>query len=439
MPSKSSGFLMSCFGKKAIPPFGHSTIAFSIGFLARCGAHEMWIWSSFGAPRRVLADLAGALLELAPDHPHLLVGGADRDDPVGELAGLLGVDRAGRRDVDRHRRLGSRVELRALEREVLAVVPDDVAGEQLVDDLDGLEHHRAADRHLRPDPADDVLVERLAGAQAQVEPARIHGPEGRRGMGDDRRVVAEARAGDGGPERQRRPLAERAHEGPGEGARALLRRPRMEVLADHEAGLEAGVLGRGAVVQQVGRLELLEHRRVADLGHRGGVSASGGREGGRRPQAYRVGRTSARPGRASQSAPGSAAMTSISTRISGEASATDPIALDGTGRGRCVARIAPTAGRSAMSVRNTVILTTSPRSAPKCASVVRMFVKTCSVWASIPPATMHRDRVRAGLAGEVEHVARPGSPPPSDAAGRTGGSRSSRLLHLDAFDAGRRP
>ena len=40
-----------------------------------------------------------------------------------------------------------------------------------------------------------------------------------------------------------------------------------------------------------------------------------------------------------------------------------------------------------MSVRNTVILTTSPRSAPKCPSVVRMFVKTCSVWASIPPST----------------------------------------------------
>ena len=48
MPAKSSGFLMSCLGKKAIPPLGHSAIALS---MASCsvGAHEMWIWSIFGA------------------------------------------------------------------------------------------------------------------------------------------------------------------------------------------------------------------------------------------------------------------------------------------------------------------------------------------------------------------------------------------------------
>ena len=46
------------------------------------------------------------------------------------------------------------------------------------------------------------------------------------------------------------------------------RRPRMEMLADHEAGPEPGVLGRGAVVEQLGRVELLEHGGIADLGHR---------------------------------------------------------------------------------------------------------------------------------------------------------------------------
>ena len=226
---------------------------------------------------------------LLPEHRDLLVGGADRDDPVGELAGLLGVDRPGGRDVDRARgALGERVELGALEREVLALVLDDVAGEQLVDDLDRLEHHRAADADLRPVAADDVLVERLARAEPEPEAAREHGPERRGRVGDDRRVVAEARAGHAGPEGEAGPRAERAHERPGEGALALLRRPRVEVLADHEPGLEAGVLGRRAPVEQVGRMELLEHRGVADLvvtglsgGQRQGACVTSQRRSGR--------------------------------------------------------------------------------------------------------------------------------------------------------------
>ncbi len=44
--------------------------------------------------------------------------------------------------------------------------------------------------------------------------------------------------------------------------------PWVEVLADHEAGLETGVLGRGAPIEQIGWMELLEHRRVADRRHR---------------------------------------------------------------------------------------------------------------------------------------------------------------------------
>ncbi len=101
----------------------------------------------------------------------------------------------------------------------------------------------------------------------EPEPVRIHGSEGGGGLGDDRGVVAEGRTGDTRPEAQRRACAERAHEGPGEGALALLRCPRVEVLADHEPGLEARGLGLGAPVEQLGRMELLEHRRVADRGH----------------------------------------------------------------------------------------------------------------------------------------------------------------------------
>ncbi len=58
---------------------------------------------------------------------------------------------------------------------------------------------------------------------------------------------------------------------------ALLRGPRVEVLADHEPGGEAGGLGLLGPVEQVGRVELLEHAGVADLRHRWvSVAALGG-------------------------------------------------------------------------------------------------------------------------------------------------------------------
>ncbi len=112
------------------------------------------------------------------------------------------------------------------------------------------------------------------GAEAQPEAAGVHRPEGRGGVGHDRRVHPEARERHGRPEPQRRPLAEGAHEAPGVRGLALLGRPRVEVLGDHEAGLEPGLLGLGAPVEQLGRVELLEHRRVADLRHaRNGTAA----------------------------------------------------------------------------------------------------------------------------------------------------------------------
>jgi hypothetical protein len=50
----------------------------------------------------------------------------------------------------------------------------------------------------------------------------------------------------------------------------------MEVLADLEAGIEAGRLGPLGPVEQVGRVELLEHAGVADLRHGHSVPAGGG-------------------------------------------------------------------------------------------------------------------------------------------------------------------
>jgi hypothetical protein len=116
----------------------------------------------------------------------------------GKLAGLLGVDWPGGGDVDRHALVvrRPRIELGPLEREELAVVAHDLAAEQFVDDLDRLEHHRAADRDLRPHRRDDVLVERLTGTQTEVEATRVHRAERGRGMRDDRRVVAKTGARD---------------------------------------------------------------------------------------------------------------------------------------------------------------------------------------------------------------------------------------------------
>src|SRR6185503_20963901 len=138
----------------------------------------------------------------------------------------------------------------------------------LGDDLDRLEQHLRAHADLRPLAAEDVLVQRLARPEAEPEAAREHRAQRRGGVGDHRGVIAPTRIGDRGPETERRPQPEGAHERPGERRLALLRRPRVEVLRDHEPGLEAGILGLGAPVEQVGRVELLEHCRVADLRHR---------------------------------------------------------------------------------------------------------------------------------------------------------------------------
>src|SRR5205814_8999886 len=129
---------------------------------------------------------------------------------------------------------------RALEREVFALMLGHLAAEELRDDLDRLEHHRRADADLGPLTADDVLVERLACSQAEPEPAREHRAEGRGRMCDHGGAIAEAGAGHGRPERERRAQPERAHERPREAGLALLRGPRMEVLGDHETGLETG-------------------------------------------------------------------------------------------------------------------------------------------------------------------------------------------------------
>ena len=86
-------------------------------------------------------------------------------------------------------------------------------------------------------------------------------------MRDNRGVEAESGGGHGKADRQGGALSERPHERPGEGGIALLWGPWLEMLADHEAGREAGGLCPWAPVEQIGWMELLEHRGVTDLRH----------------------------------------------------------------------------------------------------------------------------------------------------------------------------
>lgn len=76
------------------------------------------------------------------------------------------------------------------------VVVDGLTCPERPDDLDGLLEHGQADVGRRPAVAQDMFVERLAGADAEEEPAI--GEQRRRGcsLSQDRRVDAGDRAGD---------------------------------------------------------------------------------------------------------------------------------------------------------------------------------------------------------------------------------------------------
>jgi hypothetical protein len=100
---------------------------------------------------------------------------------------------------------------------------------------------------LGPDATDDVLVQRLAAAQAQPETPRCHGALRRGGLRDHCRVVAKRRARHARPKGQR--LGRRAqcsHPGPHKGVVALLGHPGLEVIGRHYS-LETVLLGQRAI------------------------------------------------------------------------------------------------------------------------------------------------------------------------------------------------
>src|SRR3954467_13902198 len=103
---------------------------------------------------------------------------------------------------------------------------DVLAREEPIEELDRLEHHVDALGRLGPVLRDDVLVERLATAQAQPEPAGIHRGEGRRGLRDYDGMRPERRARNPWSDITLGALGDRGHESPHERGLALLRHPR---------------------------------------------------------------------------------------------------------------------------------------------------------------------------------------------------------------------
>src|SRR5215211_7409985 len=83
-----------------------------------------------------------------------------------------------------------------------------------------------------------------------------------RSLGDYGRMVPEARRGHARPEAEVRRSTQSTHPGPHKSALTLLGRPRMEVIRGHN-GAEPRLFRLFTPLEQLRRMELLEHRRVA--------------------------------------------------------------------------------------------------------------------------------------------------------------------------------
>ena len=92
-----------------------------------------------------------------------------------------------------------------------------------------------------------MLVEVLAGADAEEEAARQHRGGGRGGLGDDRRVDAEYGARDAGADRDSlRRLGDAPEDAPDERALALAVDPGVEVIRD-QGEVKSRLLGTRGV------------------------------------------------------------------------------------------------------------------------------------------------------------------------------------------------
>src|SRR3954454_113547 len=132
------------------------------------------------------------------------------------------------------------------------------------DDLDGLLEHLEAHVGLRPAVAEDVLVQRLAAADAELEATLVHHAAAGRRLRDHRRVDPHGRARDARRDRQARRLRQRADHRPHERAMSLLVVPGGGVVGDPQ-GVEAGRLGATGLLHELARTELLAREKASDL------------------------------------------------------------------------------------------------------------------------------------------------------------------------------
>jgi len=191
------------------------------------------------------------------------VGGRG-DEAVADAGGHVDRLRAEAGDEHRRRRRGEVVDAGVLDRVVAAVVAALAALPEGADDLDRLLEHLEAHVDLGPAGAGDVLVEGLAGPDAEVEAAVEQDGARRRGLGDDRRVDARGRAGHRRRDGQACRRRQRADHGPHERAVALGVVPGVVVVGDPQ-GVEAGRLRPAGLGDELDRAELLAGEEVADL------------------------------------------------------------------------------------------------------------------------------------------------------------------------------
>jgi DNA ligase D-like protein (predicted 3'-phosphoesterase) len=160
-------------------------------------------------------------------------------------------------DVDRRPPvLGKGVDDGAVGGEVVARAAQLLAVPERPDHLQRLLHALDLLADRGPAVAERRLIQRLAGAEAEVGPARIHHLERRPGLGDQRRVVARAGGSDPGAEED--PLGRLrggAEPDPGVAGLAALP-PGLEVVAAADP-VKAGPLGGDRLAQQVVGRELL--------------------------------------------------------------------------------------------------------------------------------------------------------------------------------------
>jgi hypothetical protein len=190
---------------------------------------------------------------------------AGRDEAVAGAAGELRRQRPGGGDEDRHRLVGLVVDRRQLGPVVLALEVDPLLVPEAADQLDRLRQPQAplfAARELAA--GDRGLVQRLAGADAEEDAARVERAESAERLGDNRRLVPQGRRQHAGPEH--RPLG-RAADGaePDErvGRVAAVVAPGLEVVGDGD-DLEAVALGPARELDQLARAELLGGGLVAE-------------------------------------------------------------------------------------------------------------------------------------------------------------------------------